>query len=793
MTGRRRRIGWAGLAALAIVAGIAVQAGHSLADGPNSRPYRVTVPMVTMDPAPASPPQAPPVPAGTGAKQFVLNEVMFAPVNGAAQFVELRNAGEADASTAGLTIKSSAGKSYNLTSGSAAPGGVVLVLFDGREGIEGTTVHASPASFLALDGWVELDGDGGLLDKVAWGHGQPGAVNVGGGGRVPSHIEGLSIGRPPGAVNRRPEGWTSYRAAQVTPALPNPAPTVSAMMPLDGAILHSGPVALAWYSVTGASSYRLQIAADETFASVAAVRTVQGDPNRGLDTVSTTIDGLTSGTYFWHVQVVSPDGATSQFSAAAKLTISSAVSATAAATVKLLPVPLIMQHKDTSMLWLEGKDETGPKAWDGIWPWPSGGYCARASIAMVNAFYGGKLSQDRISYELFKDVAPGPEHDLALNKGLQDPEIEAGLKFALKAAPLARGFVTMSDWVAAISAEIDQGRPVVATTNAHAFVVIGYGRNADGSFAYLTINDPAAGRYDFGPGLNAGPSGDFLDTFFLMPPTPDALSDEPELAKDSDGDGVNDFDETKRFHTNPNAKDSDQDGVNDKQEISASVFDPKHGYSTGAAHDGRDFDHDGLAMELDPDSDNGGCQDGKEDLDGNGKFDSKTETYNFDPGDDACAGGTYHSHLDTVRTDFGDGVYSVSIDLAATFSFSVANDGQLTGTASVIYWIEGRGVGASSCPLVEQPRATVSWTGQVTGAITDGYIGFHVTPERGPKFGMVTSGCGIEFTTQEEPVGFAGYGQLKLTDGRYDEHVDYPLVGDATVFYSDLHISNHAK
>ena len=102
-------------------------------------------------------------------------------------------------------------------------------------------------------------------------------------------------------------------------------------------------------------------------------------------------------------------------------------------------------------------------------------------------------------------------------------------------------------------------------------------------------------------------------------------------------------------------------------------------------------------------------------------------------------------------------------------------------------------MGASSCPLIEQPRSTVSWTGQVTGAITDGYIGFHVTPERGPKFGMVTSGCGIEFTTQEEPVGFAGYGQLKLTDGRYDEHIDYPLVFDATVSYSDLHIANHAK
>ena len=221
------------------------------------------------------------------------------------------------------------------------------------------------------------------------------------------------------------------------------------------------------------------------------------------------------------------------------------------------------------------------------------------------------------------------------------------------------------------------------------------------------------GHYDVGPGKEGVIGGEF-DTYFFMPAAPHAVSDEPELAKDSDGDGVNDFDETKRFHTNPNDKDSDHDGVNDKQEVRASVFDPKHGYSTGAAHDGRDFDHDGLAMELDPDSDNGGCQDGKEDLDGNGKFDSKTETYNFDPGDDACAGGTYHSHLDTVRTDFGDGVYSASIDLAATFSFSVANDGQLTGTASVIarepFGCPASHPSSTSCACGEAGRWTSSNT-----------------------------------------------------------------------------------
>ncbi len=807
MSGAGKRAAWKALLAVAVVAaGIAVSAGLSLADGPTARPYRAVVPMLAMDPAtPAQAPTpaptsapAPTVPAGTGANQFVLNEILFSPASGAAQFVELRNAGDGNASANGLVLKTSGGKSYTLAGGSAAPGGVVLVRFDGQNGIDGATVHANQTAFLALAGWVELDLDGGHLDRVAWGEGQPDAVNIGGGGRIPSHIEGLSIGRPPGAVNRRPEGWASYKPAQVTPGLPNPAPTVRGMMPLDGAILQAGPVALAWYSVPGASSYRMQIATNAAFSSGLVERTVPGNPNGGVDLVSTTIDGLTAGKYFWRVQAISPDGTAAQFSSAAALTVSSAVSASAAGTVKLLPVPLILQHKDTSMLWLESPNETVPEPWDGIWPEPSSSYCVRASIAMVNAFYGGHLSQDRISYEIYKnDVPAGPEHDLELDTGWGDLRIAKGLKFALGGEPELRHPGSHSEWVEALMAEIDKGRPVLATTEEHAFVIIGYGRNERGAWESFLINDPSLGRYYYAPGtayghaIADGEAGD-IDTYFLMPAAPHAVSDEPEIKKDSDGDGINDFDEIKRFHTNPNDKDSDHDGVNDKQEVRASVFDPKHGYSTGAAHDGRDFDHDGVAMELDPDSDNGGCLDGQEDLDGNGKFDSKTETYNFDPGDDACAGGTYHSHLETVRHS-SDGVSFAAIDTAATFSFTVARDGQLTGTASVTYWIEGRLEGASSCPLIEQPRVTVSWTGQVSGAITDGYIGFHVTPEQGPKYIRVTSGCGITFSDEQETIPFAGFGSLKLTDGHYDEHIDLPLVFDATVWYSDLHIANKSQ
>ena len=77
-----------------------------------------------------------------------------------------------------------------------------------------------------------------------------------------------------------------------------------------------------------------------------------------------------------------------------------------------------------------------------------------------------------------------------------------------------------------------------------------------------------------------------------------------------------DFDETRRFHTNPGDPDTDQDGVKDKADIRASVFDSKHGYALGHP-EGRDFDGDGQPMELDQDADGGGCFDGQED--GNGQ------------------------------------------------------------------------------------------------------------------------------------------------------------------------------
>ncbi len=93
--------------------------------------------------------------------------------------------------------------------------------------------------------------------------------------------------------------------------------------------------------------------------------------------------------------------------------------------------------------------------------------------------------------------------------------------------------------------------------------------------------------------------------------------------KDSDGDGVVDFDEAYRFHTDVHDWDSDDDGISDFNEIySYTIRNPID------ANEGRRFqmadivdaDGDLLRPEKDADSDNDGVKDGDEDKNGNGIY-----------------------------------------------------------------------------------------------------------------------------------------------------------------------------
>jgi hypothetical protein len=85
--------------------------------------------------------------------------------------------------------------------------------------------------------------------------------------------------------------------------------------------------------------------------------------------------------------------------------------------------------------------ESGPHAWDKVHPGtdmsdPADNMnCALAVAAMINAYSGGKLSQDRIGCELSSATTPGAEGDLNWGRGVPVNEFARILAFALGVVP----------------------------------------------------------------------------------------------------------------------------------------------------------------------------------------------------------------------------------------------------------------------------------------------------------------------------------------------------------------------
>ena len=353
--------------------------------------------------------------------------------------------------------------------------------------------------------------------------------------------------------------------------------------------------------MTGATSYRVQIAADATFSSPLVDATVT-EPLLNLGS-------LAPNPYIWHVQAIAADGSTSSQSALSGFELRAGVGqvepavyrggpAPGGADVALadasrqLNVPWLVQRKDTAMLLLEEPHEQAPMAWDTAHN-PASMYdkadqfnCALAMVAMVNHFYGGDLSQDRIGYEQFKGRQPGPEEDLNYGYGLTSGEPEnpppgyvdqtnAAFAFALGApATFKPQYPTYDAVWSDITTEIDAGRPVAGASTHHGYVIIGYA--VKNGHRIMTVNDPARGQYPVD--LDAARGTPQL-SLWLMPAHPRARKQEKSVTSDTDADGVVDFDETERFHTNAGDPDTDGDKVRDKQDIASGIFDPSYGYA----------------------------------------------------------------------------------------------------------------------------------------------------------------------------------------------------------------------
>ena len=104
----------------------------------------------------------------------------------------------------------------------------------------------------------------------------------------------------------------------IASAVPPPAPALLA--PANGAIV-TIPATISWSQVAGAGGYNWEISLSSTFTSV-----IERNPALlvGPATTQDIVSGLANGTYFWHVQAVSPDVEPGAWSSSRSFTVTGA-------------------------------------------------------------------------------------------------------------------------------------------------------------------------------------------------------------------------------------------------------------------------------------------------------------------------------------------------------------------------------------------------------------------------------------------------------------------------------------
>jgi hypothetical protein len=239
-----------------------------------------------------------------------------------------------------------------------------------------------------------------------------------------------------------------------------------------------------------------------------------------------------------------------------------------------------------------------------------------------------------------------------------------------------------------------------------------------------------------------------------------------------------------RFGTSAHEADSDGDEVRDKDEIRLSMFDPDHGYAfLSDARDAIDGDLD--PPELDRDSDDGGCVDGLEDLDKDGKIAGAGETSPFERQDDGCVSGFSRLYYD-VTVPHESGYQHLIHEMDGSFSLKPDGSGGLAGSGSFSYYLEGEDVHpGGACDRGYWPRAGVEWSGPLTGTIDDGFVIVDAAPDS-PPFTTSYVECGVVGTAE----GVVEWGGLsgQLEDGVYDERFDYPVAPGTGEHYLLWHI-----
>ncbi|TWT45715.1 hypothetical protein RAS1_21440 [Phycisphaerae bacterium RAS1] len=685
---------------------------------------------VVPDAAPAAPVEPAPPPL-TGATAL-LNEIRFSPREGEHAFAELKAA--AGSALAGLKLVSDGGTEFVIPAGAAADdSGIAVVLFDDASGMAGNQISAAPGDFLnpTAGSLTLMSAAGAELDRIAWGPDQPETARLsrGGGSGPEDAAPGMSIGRFPQSVGVGWEGWTAFAPGQTTPGAPNPNPGAAVLLPLSGFTVLSGQVQLSWYPVENATAYMIQVSTSADFASLTL--------DAMVDTAVTQTT-LAQGTYYWRVQSIDADGMAADWSPVNVLYVTDTVDTSATGdsndtskprgrlqgrgTVTRVNLdgrspggafPSFSQKKDSPLLLLESDRTAMGHAWDGPHMTcdtndPADNMnCTLASTQMINHFYGGDLTQDRIGYDAHHADAAGPETDLNFNEGNWP---DKPLRFALGApvgytTPAAYSYATL--WMALTDA-IDDGRPMllVIISGAGTHSIAAHGYEIDTTVVptkfSIIVNDPwnhGSASALRGP-MEYYALANRLARIYIVPKGVAGKKQEKEVTTDTDRDGVFDFDEKSRFGTRWDGRtvnqipssDSDKDCLTDKMEIERSVLDPKHGYAIKLNQkkgDGKargnppgNASPGGRKPELLLDTDGGGLPDAAEDWNLDGKpQDAKGESDPYDKSDDPR---TITGTLRIGRNQIED-ITGIIEDMYVEHMCRLGADGKITGTVKVTH------------------------------------------------------------------------------------------------------------
>lgn len=270
------------------------------------------------------------------------------------------------------------------------------------------------------------------------------------------------------------------------------------------------------------------------------------------------------------------------------------------------------------------------------WDNSEGWRCWASATILINHYYGGNATQDELVF--WKNRL---NRDSILHAFLHGEKGAGGFypEWAWGTTEYENNQINLSS--KHLTSTLLRNVPVATCVKGHCMVIDAcmyfenYGKrdtlcrfiNVDNNGTYVWMNWATFSDYTSGGYYilkeESTPNPRMSDTLIINPIT--------GKWRDSDRDGILDFDEVYRFKTNPYKKDSDGDGIDDKVEIWSYTRLEPYDLTVGVLRESfADVDGDNMRAELDSNSDNDALNDGLEDLNHNGLQDESERSPYYD-------------------------------------------------------------------------------------------------------------------------------------------------------------------